>query len=47
MLAFADNRAFARHAAHDSARDERKARIRQGYDKAMKKYPKIIANLAE
>jgi hypothetical protein len=47
MLAFADNGAFARRAARDDARDERKARIRQGYEKAMNKYPQIIANLAE
>jgi hypothetical protein len=47
MLAFADNRAFARRPVRDDARDKRKARIRQGYEKAMNKYPKIIANLAE
>lgn len=47
MLAYVDNRADARRDSRAEDRKARSARIREGYKKAMKKYPKIIANLAE
>lgn len=47
MLAYVDNRAVARRAVRDEDRQERSARIRKGYKKAMLKHPKIIANLAQ
>ncbi len=47
MLAFVDNRKVKQRAARREDRDGRSKRIREGYKLAMKKYPKIIANLAE
>ena len=47
MLAYADNRAVARRAQANCDRKERSDRIRKGYENAMNRFPKIIANLAE
>lgn len=47
MLAYAENRAVARRAVREEDRKQRSERIRQGYEKAMVKFPKIIANLAK